>query len=163
MSILVRPARLSDAPAVQAIYAPIVEKAAIAFEELAPDVAESERRMQRIQHEHLYLVAERDGVVIGYAYGGRHRERAAYKTSVDVTVDIAESARRQGAGRLLYGELLPALKAQGYHAAFAGITLPNPGSVGLHEAMGFISVGVYREVGRKFDEWRDVGWRQRLL
>lgn len=159
----IRSARTSDAPAIQAIYAPIVENTAISFEEIAPDVAEIERRMAQIQAAHLYLVAERDGAVIGYAYGGPHRERAAYRSSVDVTVYIDERARRQGVGRRLYGELLPGLKACGYHAAFAGITLPNAGSVGLHEAMGFTPVGVYRECGKKFGEWRDVGWWQRLL
>ncbi|MBU1173986.1 MAG: GNAT family N-acetyltransferase [Alphaproteobacteria bacterium] len=161
--IAVRPARADDAPAIQAIYAPIVETTFISFEETAPDVAETERRIAAIQQRHLYLVAERDNAVVGFAYGGPHRERAAYRYSVDVTVYVAETARRQGIGRLLYGELLPGLAALGYHSAFAGIALPNAGSVGLHEAMGFTPVGIYREVGWKFGAWRDVGWWQRLL
>jgi phosphinothricin acetyltransferase len=160
---IIRPARISDAPAIQAIYAPIVETTTISFEEIAPDVPEIERRMKVIEVAHLYLVAERGGEVVGYAYGGPHRERAAYRTSVDVTVYIAESARRQGVARRLYEHLLLGLRALGYHAAFAGIALPNPGSVGLHEAMGFTPVGIYRECGRKFGGWRDVGWWQRLL
>jgi phosphinothricin acetyltransferase len=101
--------------------------------------------------------------VAGFAYGGPHRTRAAYRWSVDVTVYVAEQARGHGVGRALYGALLPALAERGFHAAFAGIALPNPGSVALHEAVGFTPLGVYREVGFKLGRWHDVGWWQRLL
>ena len=104
-----------------------------------------------------------DGRVVGYAYASEHRTRAAYRTSVDVAVYVALGAQRGGVARSLYSRLLPAAASLGYHAAFAGIALPNEASVGLHEAMGFEPVGIYREVGRKFDAWHDVGWWQRLL
>jgi L-amino acid N-acyltransferase YncA len=154
---------MRDAPAVQAIYAPYVAATTISFEEVPPDIAEVERRIAAILPHYPYLVAELDGHVLGYAYASEHRSRAAYRTSVDVTVYVAPGAQRSGLARNLYSRLLPAAASLGYHAAFAGIALPNEASVGLHEAMGFAPVGIYREVGRKFGAWHDVGWWQRLL
>lgn len=159
----VRQIDLEDAPAVQAIYAPYVTSTTISFEEVPPDIAETERRIAAILLKYPYLVAEVDGQIVGYAYASEHRTRAAYRTSVDVTVYVAPGAQRSGVARCLYSRLLPAAAGLGYHAAFAGIALPNDASVGLHEAMGFKPVGIYREVGRKFDAWHDVGWWQRLL
>jgi L-amino acid N-acyltransferase YncA len=158
--IIVRRATADDAPAIRAIYAPIVEATAISFEEVAPGV---EEMGARIAAALTFLVAERDGAVLGYAYAGAHRARAAYRLSVDVTIYVDERARRSGVGARLYGELLPELKRQGFHAAFAGIALPNSGSVALHESVGFTPVGVYREVGFKFGRFHDVGWWQMVL
>lgn len=134
----------------------------ISFELKAPDEAEMARRMAAYSASHAWLVAEVDGAVAGYAYGSPHRERAAYASSCDVAVYVDPAHARQGLGRALYAELLPLLAAR-YHAAFAGIALPNEASIGLHQAMGFVPVGVYREVGWKLGGWRDVGWWQRLL
>lgn len=120
-------------------------------------------RIAKYGTSHAWLVAEIDGTVAGYAYGSPHRERAAYSNSCDVAVYVDPVHARQGIGRALYAALLPLLATKGYHAAFAGIALPNMGSIGLHEAMGFTPVGVYREVGWKLGGWRDVGWWQRLL
>jgi L-amino acid N-acyltransferase YncA len=160
---LIRQAGVGDAPAIQAIYAPVVADTIISFEEVPPDVAEIERRIAATLSAYPYVVAEEGGEVLGYAYASEHRTRAAYRSSVDVTVYVAAGAHHRGIGRALYAELLPAAAARGYHAAFAGIALPNAASVGLHEAMGFSPVGVYREVGRKFGRWHDVGWWQRLI
>lgn len=159
----IRQIALADAPAIQAIYAPYVAATTISFEEVSPDVSEIERRIAAIRPLYPYLVAEIGGLIVGYANACEHRTRAAYRTSVDVTVYVAPGAQRCGIARGLYSHLLPAAASMGYHAAFAGIALPNDASVGLHEAMGFEPVGVYREVGRKFDAWHDVGWWQRLL
>jgi phosphinothricin acetyltransferase len=101
--------------------------------------------------------------VVGYAYASRHRVRAAYRWSVDVAVYIAPSHHRMGIGRAVYTSLFSILAAQGFFNAYAGVTLPNPASVGLHEAMGFTPVGVYRHVGYKLGAWHDVGWWQRPL
>ena len=87
-----------------------------------------------------------------------HRTRAAYQWSVDVSVYVHERARRRGVGRALYGALFGILRQQGFYSAYAGIALPNPASVRLHESMGFQPVGVYRSVGYKLGAWRDVGW-----
>ena len=120
-------------------------------------------RIARYGPSHGWLVAEIDGALAGYAYGSPHRDRAAYSSSCDVAVYVDPAQARKGIGRALYAELLPLLAGKGYHAAFAGIALPNDASVGLHEAMGFTPVGIYREVGWKLGGWRDVGWWQRLL
>ena len=111
---------------------------------------------------HGWLVAAVNGDLAGYAYGCAHRARAAYASSCDVAVYVDPEHARRGIGRALYDALLPLLAVK-CHAAFAGIALPNDASVGLHEAMGFTPVGIYREVGWKMGGWRDVGWWQRLL
>jgi phosphinothricin acetyltransferase len=134
----------------------------ISFELEAPDAAEMVRRIAAYSASHAWLVAEVDGAVAGYAYASPHRERAAYASSCDVAVYVDPAHARQGVGRALYTELLRLLTEK-YHAAFAGIALPNEASIRLHEAMGFTPVGVYREVGWKMGGWRDVGWWQRLL
>lgn len=157
---VIRPAIAADAVTVRDIYAPIVERTAISFEDETPSIEEMARR---IQLAHAFFAAEHNGIVIGYAYAGPHRERAAYRTSVDVSVYVDERARQLGVGAALYGSLLPHLRHQGYHAAFAGIALPNQGSVALHERVGFTPVGIYREVGFKFGKFHDVGWWQMIL
>ena len=159
----IRSATPGDAPFIQAIYAPIVEKTVISFEVVPPTVSDMAKRIETTLRSYPFLAAERAGEVIGYAYAGEHRTRAAYRWSVDVSAYVAEPARRSGVGQALYRTLLPILAEAGHHAAFAGITLPNAPSVGLHEAMGFRPVGVYREVGFKFGQWLDVGWWQKML
>ncbi len=158
-----RPATVADAAGVHAIYAPVVAHTTISFEEVPPSITEMAARIEATSKDYPYLVAERDGAVLGYAYASQHRTRAAYRWSVDVTVYIADEARRSGVGTALYAHLFPELAERGFHAAFAGIALPNPGSIALHERMGFTALGVYREVGSKFGRWHDVGWWQRLL
>ncbi len=163
LKTVIRSASVADAPSIQAIYAPYVEWTIISFEEVPPSVEEMALRIAACLEAYPYLVAEREGRVVGFAYGGRHRTRPAYRWSVDVSIYVAEHERRSGIGRALYDDLLSKLADQGYHAAFAGIGLPNPASIALHEALGFEPVGVYREVGFKFGRWHDVGWWQRLL
>lgn len=159
----IRPAQAGDAPAILKIYAPIVRETAISFEVDVPSVEEMAERIAAFSASHVYLTAKRAGQLIGYAYASPHRSRATYQTSADVTVYVDSAARGLGVGTALYRALLPAIAAKGFHAAFAGITLPNDGSVALHESVGFTHVGVYREVGYKLGQWRDVGWWQRLL
>jgi L-amino acid N-acyltransferase YncA len=115
---------------------------------------------ERIRKSHVWLVAERDGRVVGYAYGGRHRERAAYDWTAEVSAYIDPAAQRTGVGRRLYTELFERLRSMGFRLLVAGITLPNDASVGIHEALGFEPVGVYKNVGFKNGEWWDVGWWQ---
>jgi L-amino acid N-acyltransferase YncA len=149
-----------DAAACAAIYAPHVANAATSFEERAPDAAELARRIERIAATHPWLVAERGGEVVGYVYAGPHRAKPAYRWSVDVAIYIAEDERGLGHGRRLYEALFTRLREQGFRMACAGITLPNEASVGLHESLGFVPIGVYREIGFKQGAWRDVGWWQ---
>jgi phosphinothricin acetyltransferase len=159
----VRAATADDAHRIQAIYAPIVEQTTISFEEVAPTVVEMAERIGSISETYPFLVAQNSGSVVGFAYASQHRSRAAYKWSTDVTVYVANEMRRAGVGRSLYMELLQQLLDRGFHAAFAGIALPNAGSIALHEAVGFKHLGTYKEVGYKFGSWRDVGWWQLLL
>lgn len=159
----IRSAGVQDAAAIQSIYAPIVEQTVISFEDVAPAAEEMARRIARTLEAYPYLAAEQEGRLLGYAYAGPHRVRPAYRHSVDVTAYVAKAARGQGVGKALYNELLAALAGDGYHAAFAGVALPNPASEALHKAVGFELVGIYREVGFKFGRWHDVAWWQRLL
>jgi phosphinothricin acetyltransferase len=115
---------------------------------------------ERIRSAHEWLVAEREGQILGYAYGGTHRARAAYNRTVEVSAYVDRSQHRTGLGRALYEALFERLEAAGYRLLVAGITLPNDASVGLHEALGFERVGVYRNIGFKEGQWWDVGWWQ---
>lgn len=162
MNVGVRAATSGDAAAIAGIYAAYVIDGYASFEAEPPPAAEFERRMMT-RPRLPWLVADEAGRPVGFAYAGQHRTRAAYRWSVDVSVYLDASAHGRGIGRALYERLLPEVRSLGYVCAFAGITLPNPASVGLHEAMGFTPVGVYRSVGFKAGAWRDVGWWQMPL
>ncbi len=161
--MLIRFATASDAVAIQAIYAPVVQATAISFEYVPPTTAVMAQRIAAIQARFPWLVAEADGVVIGYAYAGQHRERAAYQWAVDISCYIHADWRGQGVGRALYHALFAVLRLQGIYQIYAGITLPNPASVALHTALGMRPVGIYAQVGYKLGAWHDVGWWQGSL
>jgi phosphinothricin acetyltransferase len=161
--LLIRPATTADAAAMLAIYAPYVRDTPITFEVDVPAQPEFEARIVKAQAGWAWLAAEADGQVIGYAYAGTHHERAAYRTSVNVSVYVHAAHRRGGVARALYAELFAVLARRGYCQAIAGITLPNDASVGLHRAMGFTPVGTYRKIGFKLGAWHDVMWLQREL
>ena len=148
-----------DGADVSAIYRPSVENGLASFEEDAPDADEMARRMRDTLARTPWLVAEDDsGAVVGYAYAGAHHERPGYRWAVNISVYVAEVARSQGVGRRLYDELLDILRRQGFVNVYAGITLPNPASVALHEAIGMRRIGVYERVGFKLGAWHDVAW-----
>ena len=153
-------ATLADAAAAAEIYRPAVEGSIISFELEPPTAAEMATRLRGVLALMPWLACEVDGQVVGYAYAGRHRERAAYRFCVDLAVYVREGWRGRGVGRALYGSLLPLLRLQGYRAAHAGISLPNAASVGLHEAIGMRPVGIYPKAGWKLGAWHDVGWWQ---
>jgi L-amino acid N-acyltransferase YncA len=138
----------TDAAACAAVYRPFVEGSPVSFEYSAPSDIEFAARIAKLSSTHAFLVAEDDGQVVGFAYGSPARERAAY---------------RWGAGRALYGTLFGLLSRQGFTTLLAGIALPNDASVGMHEALGFELVGVYRRIGWKDAAWHDVGWWQLQL
>lgn len=149
-----------DAAACAAIYAPAVEGSVTSFELRAPDQDEFAARIRSCQRTHPWLVAERGGEVVGYAYACEFNPRPAYRWSAAVSVYVAAGERGRGRGRALYEALFARLRRQGFRNACAGITLPNVASVGLHEHLGFEPVGVYREIGWKEGAWLDVGWWQ---
>lgn len=153
----VRLAQPADADALAAIYAQNIDTP-ITFEIVAPTPREMAERVANVQRLMPWLVLERAGKVVGYAYACPHRERAAYRWSVDTSVYIDAAHARSGAGRALYRVLFELLRLQGYYVAHAGITLPNPGSVALHESFGFEPVGIYRDVGFKLGAFHSVGW-----
>lgn len=159
----IRDAVPQDAAAIASIYEPIVVDTPISFEFEAPDAAEVQRRILDAQREYGWLVAEADGRVIGYAYAGPFRSRAAYNRSCEVSVYLADDSRGAGLGRRLLSELLDRMQAAGFVVAIAGVTLPNAASVTLFEGAGFVPVGTFRKVGWKFDQWHDVGFWQREL
>lgn len=148
----------NDAEQILSIYAPVVRETAVSFETEVPSPDTMRERIERTLETHPWIVCEIDGDIAGYAYACRHRERTAYQWSSETALYVAESHRRRGVGRALYAALMPVLYQQRLRNVFAGITLPNPASVALHEAMGFRPVGVYAFVGYKLGAWHDVGW-----
>ncbi len=155
---VIRLATERDTEQIAIIYAPNVTDTIISFELETPSADEMSRRIEVTLECYPWLVCERQGRVLGYAYAGAHGSRAAYQWSVNVSVYVHEDARRMGVGRALYASLVAGLDLQGFYNAYAGATLPNPASVGLHEAVGFRPVGVYRGVGYKLGAWHDVLW-----
>ena len=159
----IRPACDADAAPLLAIYAPFVEHTTISFEERPPSVEEFAARIRKSLSAWAWLVAERDDAMLGYAYATSHRERAAYRWSVEVSAYVDPRFQRRGIAAALYTALFEALVARGYCNAFAGIALPNDASIALHRRVGFEPIGVFRSIGWKFAAWHDVAWFQRRL
>jgi phosphinothricin acetyltransferase len=146
-----------DAQACADIYAPYVAESVATFEERPPSAQEVRAR---IAAAHVWLLAELNGRVVGFAYGSPHRQRAAYRWAADVAVYLDGAHRGAGVGRALYESLIPRLRERGLWTLCAGITQPNPASDGLHAAMGFVPVGVFARIGWKAGAWHDVRWWQ---
>ena len=159
----VRLATPADGDAVAAIYAPYVAQTAISFELVPPTGAVMAERIARTLERWPYLVAEADGVVAAYAYAGRFRERPAYDWACETTVYVDRSLHRSGLGSAAMSALLRVLGLQGFRLVLAGITPPNPASVGLHEALGFRRVGTFDGVGWKNGRWWGVDFFAREL
>jgi phosphinothricin acetyltransferase len=157
---MVRDATSNDAAAIQAIYAPYVTDTAISFETDVPSVQDMARR---IEHAIAWLVCERDGELVGYAYAGPFHTRAAYAWSSEVSIYVDGARRRAGVGRELLRALLDRLERVGVVNAIAGIALPNDASQGLFESFGFERAATYQAIGYKLDRWHDVGWWQLRL
>jgi L-amino acid N-acyltransferase YncA len=149
-----------DARDCLSIYAPFITDTAVSFEEVVPSLQEFQERMRASMQTHPWLVFEDNRTVSGYAYASQFRTRAAYRWAADVSVYVAPGHHGRGVGRQLYTALFARLKDQGFYVACATIALPNEASIGLHRAMGFEPVGVYRNVGWKLGAWHDVSWWQ---
>lgn len=152
-----------DGAACAGIYARFVTDSAVSFEDVPPDGPEFARRIEAGCASYPWLVAEAAGQVVGYAYASAHRERAAYRWAADAAVYVGADQRGRGVGGALYRALFELLAGQGIRTVCAGITLPNPASVALHESVGFEPVGVFRRIGFKQGRWHDVGWWQLQL
>lgn len=163
MPLALRLAEPADAAAIQAIYAPVVTATAISFEHEPPTVAEMSGRITATLKQHPWLVCVDGDAVVGYAYASAHRARAAYQWAAEVSAYIHPDWRGRRVGRALYAALLQVLRLQGYYLASAGIALPNPASVALHESCGFALLGVYHQIGFKLGAWHDVSrWQCEL-
>jgi phosphinothricin acetyltransferase len=155
----VRAALQADAAAICAIYNSYVTTTTITFEEEAVAELDMAQRIADVSAADLpWLVAEAGGKIVGYAYATKWRVRPAYRYSVESTVYVAPPCVGQGVGRALYDVLLDELRQRGLHVVIGGIALPNEGSVGLHEKLGFHKVALFTEVGLKFGRWIDVGY-----
>jgi L-amino acid N-acyltransferase YncA len=160
---MIRPVKKEDAAQIAEIYRPYCEDNCVSFEEVAPGAAEIVGRIEKTTKRLPYLVDDRDGTIAGYVHASPHREKAAYRWAVETTVYVRSDFHGKGIGRALYAELFKRLRQQGLVKAYAGILVPNPSSQGFHESMGFTLVGLYRKVGFKLGEWRDVGWWELTL
>ena len=160
---MIRPATAADAQALCDIYNPYIEKTVITFEEVPVDAATMAQRVADIQQRHMWHVAEEQGRVVGYAYASPWRPRAAYRYAVETSVYLAENAVGRGLGRALYEVVLEELPRKGFRCAMGGIALPNAASVRLHEALGFVKVAHFDDVGFKFGQWIPVGYWQRIF
>ncbi|GIF06328.1 GNAT family N-acetyltransferase [Actinoplanes siamensis] len=163
MSLTIRDATAADAHACAAVYRPYVLDTAITFETEPPTPAAMAVRIAESAATHAWLVAEDAGRVIGYAYARPFAARPAYRWSCEVSVYLELGRRRTGAGRALYGVLLPTLAARGFRVAVAKTTLPNEPSLALHAALGFQPVGTHSRIGWKHGAWHDVTITQLFL
>ncbi len=159
----IRLARPDDVSMIHTIYVPFVVNTPVSFELTPPTEREMRQRIEQTLQTHPWLVCEEQGEILGYAYASQHRTRQAYQWAVDVSAYVHERWRGKGIGKALYTSLFALLRLQGFYNAYAGIALPNPASVALHEAMGMRQLGVYQRVGYKQGAWHDVGWWQLAL
>jgi L-amino acid N-acyltransferase YncA len=159
----IREARSDDADAIARIYNHYIAHTVVTFEEALVSTEELTQRIEKVQTASLpWLVVEQERDVVGYAYAGPWHARCAYRFSAEVTVYLAPDHVGRGLGALLYGALLPMLRARGFHSVIAGIALPNPASIALHEKFGLHKAAHYEEVGYKFNRWIDVGYWQKV-
>ena len=164
-TLIVRPSTAEDLPAITRIYGHLVLHGTGTFELDAPDEAEMARRRQDVLSKGLpWLVAERDGQVLGYAYANHFRARRAYRFCLEDSIYIDPDAQGQGVGRTLLAELISQCEARGARQMLAVIgDTANTGSIGVHRACGFEPCGLFRAAGWKFDRWLDVVLMQRGL
>ena len=163
MGMDIRRTHPADLPAVAEIYGREAREGHATFDLEPRPMALWEERLAAAGPGEHFLVAEHDGVVIGYATSTPFRPKPAYLHTRESTVYVAPGNQGRGTGRALYDDLLGRLVDDGVHLVVAAVALPNPASLALHRACGFDEVGTMREVGRKLDRWIDVTWLQRVL
>ena len=160
---LIRIANFADASSILKIYAPYIENTSYTFETEVPTIDAFKERINSYLENWPWLVCEVDGVVAGYAYGAKHRERTAYQWSIESSVYVHDDYQRIGLAKALYTALIDILKLQGFRNLYAVINLPNDKSVFFHENMGFEYFATYKSVGYKLGRWKNVGWWQLQL
>ena len=160
---MIRSALVSDAKTICDIYNHYVQNTKITFNEKPISVTEMQKHIRDVTESLPWLVAEEHGNVIGFAYADKWKSRAAYRFCVESSVYLTPQFTGRGYGRRLYKELISDLRSRSLHSVIAGIALPNPISVALHEKMGFKKVAHLKEVGWKFNQWIDVGYWELIL
>lgn len=161
--MIVRLANEADAAGILKIYAPYIENTSLTFETEVPGIDAFAERIRTYLQNWPWLVCEVDGVIAGYAYATRHRERTAYQWSVESSVYIHDDFQRRGIAQALYAALFDILKKQGFNNVYAVINLPNDKSVAFHERCGFKYFTTYEQVGYKLGRWKNVGWWRLIL
>ena len=163
-SPMLRPATTADAAALAAIYNHYVRNTIVTFEEEPVSVKEVAGRIEEtLENGFPWLVWAEGGKVVGYAYANKWKSRCAYRYSVEATVYLDKDATGRGLGTRLYTALIAELKESKIHGIIGGVALPNDASVALHEKLGFVKIGQFREVGWKFGKWIDVGYWELML
>ncbi len=158
---MIRKAGQADSAAIAEIYNYYIINAFSTFEETPVSAAEMSNRIDNVSSLGLpWLVAESDGMVAGYAYATKWKERSAYRYSVEITVYLSQHMHGKGLGTKLYKALFHLLRGSGIHTVIGGITLPNPASISLHETLGMKKVAHFENIGFKFNQWCDVGYWQ---
>lgn len=163
MSTLIRMAAVQDAPELLEIYRPYVEETSITFETEVPTVEEFSGRIADILSRFPYLVAEGDGMLLGYAYAHAFHERAAYGWTVESSVYVRKDVRHGHIGTALYKRLLSMLREQGVKNVCAVITVPNEPSMAFHKKLGFEIGGILPNFGYKLGQWHGVSYLYRSL
>ncbi|MBC3919223.1 N-acetyltransferase [Undibacterium sp. CY18W] len=160
---MIRTVTPADAAAIIAIYNHYIATTTISFEENPVSEEEMAQRIRDVTANMPWYVEEQDGQLVGYAYATPWRVRSAYRFSVESTVYVSPEHPRKGIGARLYQVLLNDLRDSGIHVVLGGIAQPNAASVALHERFGFEKVAHFKDVGRKFEQWVDVGyWELKL-
>lgn len=159
----IRFAAIADAPALLAIYTPYVEKTSISFEYTAPSLTEFEGRIREIISEYPYIVYQEGDAILGYAYGHRAMERAAYGWNAELSVYVDRGYIGRGIGSRLYRCLMDLLQLQGVRNVYGVVTHPNPPSEALHRRLGFQLTARFPAAGYKQGRWRDVLWFGKVL
>ena len=159
----IRLAKRSDAAALLAIYAPYLENTAITFEYEVPTIEDFANRIEKTLGKYPYLVAEEDGLILGYAYTSTYYARAAYDWAVELSIYVSQDARGKGVGSKLYDELEGLLDQMGYMHFLACISLPNEDSLAFHAKRGYQQVAHFPKIGYKFERWHDIVWLQKSL
>jgi L-amino acid N-acyltransferase YncA len=160
---MIRFCQPSDASPIAQIYNHYVRETVITFEEQPVSTPEMAERIAEVMASLPWLVWEQGQSILGYAYAAPWHERSAYRFSVESTIYLAPDCAGRGIGTQLYQALMADLRSRKIHCALGGIALPNPASVALHEKVGFVQIGHFREVGWKLGRWVDVGYWELLL
>ena len=161
---MIRPATPADAAAIAAIYNYYVVHTIVTFEEEEISTKEMAQRITEVQGAgRPWFVWEEAGKVLGYSYASGWKSRCSYRFSLETTVYLDQAATGRGLGTQLYSALIDSLRQTKTHALIGGVALPNAGSVALHEKLGFVKIGHFKEVGWKFDQWIDVGYWELVL